>query len=260
MEFKNILLEYAEGIGILKINRPAVMNALNLETLDEIAVGIKRLEDNKEVKVIVVTGAGDKAFVAGADIAAMKQMSASDAEEFASQGHRCMAEIENCTKPVIAAVNGFALGGGTELALACDFVYASESAKFGLPEVKLGIFPGFGGTQRLPRIIGAARARELIFSGRVISAKDAYEYGFVNKVVPPGDLMNEVMNVAKEIAANGLVAIGFAKHATNVGGGKEFDKGLELERENFHKCFKTDDRVEGMAAFLEKRKPNFKGK
>ena len=260
MEFKNILLEYAEGVGILKINRPAVMNALNLETVDEIAIGIKRLEDNKEVKVIVVTGAGDKAFVAGADIAAMKQMSVSDAEEFASQGHRCMSEIENCTKPVIAAVNGFALGGGTELALACDFVYASENAKFGLPEVKLGIFPGFGGTQRLPRIIGAARARELIFSGRMISAKDAYEYGFVNRVVPAGELMNEVMNVAKEIAGNGLVAIGFAKNSTNIGGGREFEKGLELERENFHKCFKTEDRLEGMSAFLDKRKPNFKGR
>ncbi len=260
MEFKNVALEYSEGIGILKINRPAVMNALNLETLDEIAIGIKKLEDNKEVKVIVVTGAGDKAFVAGADIAAMKTMSAEDSEEFASQGHRCMAEIENCTKPVIAAVNGFALGGGTELALACDFVYASENSKFGLPEVKLGIFPGFGGTQRLPRVIGAARARELIFSGRMISAKDAYDYGFVNKVVAADQLMTEVMKVAKEIAANGPVAVGYAKHAINVGGGREFDTGLEIERENFFKCFKSDDRLEGMTAFLEKRKPNFKGK
>lgn len=260
MEFKNILLEHAEDVGILKVNRPTVMNALNLETLDEIAIGIKRLEDNKEVKVIVVTGAGEKAFVAGADIAAMKQMSAADAEEFASQGHRCMAEIEQCTKPVIAAVNGFALGGGTELALACDFVYASANAKFGLPEVKLGIFPGFGGTQRLARVVGMARARELIFSGRMISAEQAYEYGLVNKVVPADQLLMEVMSVAKEIAANGLVAVGLAKHAMNVGGGKEFDKGLGLERENFSKCFKSDDRLEGMTAFLEKRKPNFKGK
>jgi enoyl-CoA hydratase len=260
MEFKNIALEYSEGIGILKINRPDVMNALNLDTLREMSVGIKKLDDNKEARVIVVTGSGEKAFVAGADIAAMKKMSAEDAEEFADQGHHVMAEIENCVKPVIAAVNGFALGGGTELALACDFVYASEKAKFGLPEVKLGVFPGFGGTQRLSRVVGMARARELIYSGRVISAQEALEIGLVNKVVPPDQLMNEVMNVAKEIASNGMLAVGFAKDAINRGTGKEFEKGLELERENFFKCFKTDDRVEGMTAFLEKRKANFKGK
>ncbi len=260
MEFKNILIEQGEGVGILKINRSNVMNALNLETLREMSVGIKKLEDNREVKVIVITGAGEKAFVAGADIAAMKEMSLDDADEFSDQGHHVMSTIESCTKPVIAAVNGFALGGGTELALACDFVYASDNAKFGLPEVKLGIFPGFGGTQRLPRMIGFALARELIFTGRMITAKEACEYGFVNKVVAPDQLMNEVMKVAKEIAANGMLAVGFAKHAINVGGGREFEKGLELERENFFSCFKTEDRIEGMTAFLEKKKPNFKGK
>lgn len=260
MEFKNIILEYAEEVGILKINRPQVMNALNLETLGEISVGVKKLEDNKEVKVIVITGSGDKAFVAGADIAAMKAMTASDADEFVSQGHRCMWEIENCTKPVIAAVNGFALGGGTELALACDFVYASMNAKFGLPEVKLGIFPGFGGTQRLPRVVGVSRARELIYSGKTITADEAYMWGLVSKVVPSEKLMDEVLKTAKEIAGNGPLAVGFAKHAINTGVGKNFDEGLDLERQTFFKCFETEDRTEGMKAFLEKKKPVFKGK
>lgn len=260
MEFRNIALEYSEGIGILKINRPDVMNALNHDTLREIAIGIKKLDDNNEVKVIVVTGAGEKAFVAGADIAAMKQMSADDADEFSDQGHHVMSEIENCDKPVIAAVNGFALGGGTELALACDFVYAAQNAKFGLPEVKLGIFPGFGGTQRLSRVVGIAKARELIYSGRMLAAQDAFNMGLVNKVVPQEQLMSEVMGVAKEIASNGMLAVGFAKNAINRGTSKELDEGLKLERENFFKCFKTDDRMEGMTAFLEKRKANFKGK
>lgn len=260
MEFKNIVLEYKEGVGILKINRPEVMNALNLETLDEISMGVKKLEDSKEVKVIVITGSGEKAFVAGADIAAMKEMTAEDADEFASQGHRCMLEIENCTKPVIAAVNGYALGGGTELALACDFIYASDNAKFGLPEVKLGIFPGFGGTQRLPRTVGVSRARELIFSGKTIAAEEALKWGLVSRVTSQGDLMNEVMNVAKVISNNGPLALGFAKHAINGGVGMTFDKGLDLERQAFHKCFETEDRLEGVTAFLEKRKPNFRGK
>lgn len=260
MEFKNITLEYKEGVGILTVNRPDVLNALNLETLDEISVGIKKLDDNKEVKVIVITGSGEKAFVAGADIAAMKEMTAEDADEFASQGHRCMTEIENCTKPVIAAVNGFALGGGTELALACDFIYASENAKFGLPEVKLGIFPGFGGTQRLPRSVGVSRARELIFSGKTIGAEEALKWGLVSRVTSQGELMSEVMKAAKDISGNGPLAVGFAKHAINGGVGIAFDKGLDLERQTFHKCFETEDRQEGMTAFLEKRKANFRGK
>ncbi len=260
MEFKNIILEYKEGMGILKVNRPHVMNALNLDTLDEISIAIKKLEDNKEVKVIVITGAGEKAFVAGADISAMNKMTADDADEFASQGHRCMSEIENCTKPVIAAVNGFALGGGTELALACDFIYASENAKFGLPEVKLGIFPGFGGTQRLPRAIGVSRARELIFSGRTIDAQEAYRLGLINKITSQQNLMEEVTKTAKEIMNNGPVALSLAKHAINKGIDLTLKTGLDIERQAFHKCFETEDRREGMSAFLEKRNANFKGK
>lgn len=260
MNFKNILLEQRDTVGVLTINRPKMLNSLDLETLSEIAVGVKTLEDNKEVKAIIITGSGDRAFVAGADIATMKTMTAADADEFISQGHRCMLEIENCTKPVIAAVNGFALGGGTELALACDFVYASVNAKFGLPEVKLGIFPGFGGTQRLPRAVGVSRARELIFSGKSITADEAYMWGLVSKVVPADKLMNEVMNAAKEIANNAPLAVGFAKHAINIGLSKSFDKGLDLERQTFFKCFETLDRKEGMTAFIEKRKPQFKGR
>jgi len=260
MELKNILLEYSEGIGVLKINRPDVMNALNLETVKDISVGIKKLEDNREVKVIIVTGSGEKAFVAGADIAAMKEMSEDNAEEFAEQGHHCMQIIEECSKPVIAAVNGYALGGGTELALACDFIYAAQNARFGLPEVKLGIFPGFGGTQRLPRAVGMPRARELIFSGKMITAQEAFEWGMVNKVVPSDQLMNEATAVAKEIAANGIVAVGLAKRSVNIALRKYFVEGLEFERRTFVEAFKTDDRLEGMSAFLEKRKPEFKGR
>jgi enoyl-CoA hydratase len=260
MEFKNILLEFSDDMGILKINRPTVMNALNLETVKDIFIGIKKLEENKGVKVIIITGNAEKVFVAGADIAAMKEMSKDDAEEFSEQGHRCMQLIEECSKPVIAAVNGYALGGGTELALACDFIYASDNAKFGLPEVKLGIFPGFGGTQRLPRAVGMPRSRELIFTGRIITAQEAFEWGMVNKVVPREELMNEVRKVATEIAANGIVAVGLAKRSVNVALRKFYIEGMEFERKTFVECFTTNDRLEGMSAFLEKRKPDFKGR
>jgi enoyl-CoA hydratase len=258
VEFKNIITEITDGIGYLIINRPEAMNALNQETLGEIAVGLKKLAEDKNVRAIVITGQGEKAFVAGADVEALSKMKAEDAWEFISQGHRCLATIEECSKPVIAAVNGFALGGGLELALACDFIYACVKAKFGLPEVKLGIFPGFGGTQRLPRLIGAAQAKELIFTGRMIDAQEAYRLGIINKIVPEKALMEEVRALIKEISANSLAAVGLAKYSINAGDTKDLDQGLNIERDNFHKSFQAEDREEGFKAFLEKRRPNFK--
>ncbi|MBT3182366.1 MAG: hypothetical protein HN337_07665 [Deltaproteobacteria bacterium] len=260
MEFKNILTETKAQVGIIKINRPKVLNALNLETVGELEFAIKKMDDDVNTRVLVITGEGDKAFVAGADIAAMKEMNESHASEFAEQGHRCMNSIGYATKPVIAAVNGFALGGGTELAISCDMILASESAKFGLPEVKLGLFPGFGGTQRLPRLIGASRAREMIFTGGIIDAKLAYEWGLASKLFPAASFMNDVMAIAEKIAENGPVAISMAKRVANDGLGMHFADGLKNEEEHFPKLFASKDRIEGLSAFLEKRKPNFEGK
>jgi enoyl-CoA hydratase len=207
-----------------------------------------------------MTGAGDKAFIAGADIEAMVEMDKNDASNFVHIGHDAMRTIEECTKPVIAMVNGYALGGGTETAMACDFVYASESAKFGLPEVSLGIFPGFGGTQRLPRYIGEQRAKELIFTGRMLTATDAYNWGIVNKVVPAEQLLEETIKLAHEIIKRGQVAVRLAKRAINQGMYQPLREGLEIERDTFIECFASSDRKEGMKAFIERREPEFKGK
>lgn len=259
MNFKNVLIENVEGLGWLTINRPAQLNALNMETVGEIAVAVRQLEDDRAVKAIAITGAGEKAFVSGADIAAMREMTPAQAEEFAEQGHHCMRAIEGCGKAVIAAVNGFALGGGTELALACDIIYAAETAKFGLPEVKLGLYPGFGGTQRLPRLVGAARAREMIFSGRVLGAQQAAAIGLVNRVVPAAELKPEVTKLAREIMGNGPVAVALAKKLIHDGMNLPLKDALENERANFSKIFRTKDHQEGLTAFLEKRPPAFRG-
>jgi len=260
MEYKNIIVENKDNIGTLTINRPKALNALNVDTLNEIIQGVKELEANNSVNVIIVTGSGDKAFIAGADIAAMKEMNKSDAERFAHIGHHAMKSLRDCEKPVIAMVNGFALGGGTETAIACDFIYASEKAKFGLPEVALGIFPGFGGTQRLPRHIGEQRAKELIFSGRMMSAQEAYDWGIVNKVCPPEKLLEETLAIAGEICKKGQVAVRMAKRAVNRGLCERLDQAMEIERDTFAECFNTEDRKEGMAAFLEKREARFKNR
>ncbi len=260
MDFKNILLSFEGEIGILTINRPKALNALNMETLQEIQMGIEEAKGHSEMKVLILTGSGEKAFVAGADIAEMRGMNSIEALNFSKLGHLTLRMIQDLDRPVIAAVNGYALGGGTEVALACDFIYASENARFGLPEVTLGIFPGFGGTQRLPRLIGKGRAKELIFTGRMITAQEAYQMGIVNQVFPQVSLMEETKKVALQIAANGAIGVKLAKMVVDTGYNMDLTEACNLESYAFGIGFATEDQKEGMTAFLEKRKPIFKGK
>jgi enoyl-CoA hydratase len=260
MDFKNVLVEVKENVAVVTINREAKLNALNTETILELTCLFEGLANQNDVKCIILTGAGNKAFVAGADISEMANMSVLDAKEFANRGHRLMNTIENMPVPVIAAVNGYALGGGTEIALACDFIYASDKAKFGLPEVGLGVFPGFGGTQRLTKRVGPAKAKELILSGEMIDACKAYEFGIVNKVVEADKLMEETIAVAKKIASKAPFAIRLAKELIDVATNIDLKRGLKMEADYFSLCFATEDQKEGMKAFLEKRKAEFKGK
>ncbi len=260
MEYKNILLSFEGEIGILTINRPKALNALNIETLKEIQMGLQEVKDHPEIKVLILTGGGEKAFVAGADILEMKDMTSIEALNFSKLGHFTLKMIQDLDRPVIAAVNGFALGGGTEIALACDFIYASENARFGLPEVTLGIFPGFGGTQRLPRLIGKGRAKELILTGKMITAQEAFQMGMVNKVVPHASLMEETKKVASQISANGTIGVRLAKMVVDAGFNMDLTEACSLESYAFSLGFTTEDQKEGMTAFIEKRKPNFKGR
>ncbi len=259
MEYKNLIIETKDGIAIVKINRPKALNALNSETVNEIMLAAESLNENKEVKVVILTGEGDKAFVAGADILEMKPMNALEAMAFSQRGHKAFTKLENMNKPVIAAVNGYALGGGFEVALACDFIYASEKAKVGFPETTLGILPGFGGTQRTAKLIGLAKAKELIFTGKTITAQEAYKIGLVNKVVPHEELMNEVLSLAAKIKANGPVGVGLAKGCINRSLFLDMDSALTLEAKDFGLCFSTKDQKEGMTAFIEKRTPTYTG-
>jgi len=259
MEYKNLIVEVKDGIGILKINRPKALNALNTETVIEIKHAANELNTNKDIRVVILTGEGDKAFVAGADILEMKDMNALEGMAFANRGHEAFSVLENMGKPVIAAVNGFALGGGFELALACDFIYASDKARVGFPETTLGIHPGFGGTQRTAKLAGLAKAKELIFTGKMVTAQEAYEMGLINKVVPHDQLMNEVMAIAEKIKANGPVAIRLAKECINKSLSLDNKEGLMLEAKDFGLCFATKDQKEGMTAFVEKRKPTYTG-
>lgn len=260
MDFKNILLSFEGEIGILTINRPKALNALNMETLQEIQMGVEEVKGHSEMKVLILTGSGEKAFVAGADIAEMRGMSSIEALNFSKLGHLTLKMIQDLDRPVIAAVNGYALGGGTEVALACDFIYASENARFGLPEVTLGIFPGFGGTQRLPRLIGKGKAKELIFTGKMITAQEAFQMGIVNRIFPQASLMEETKKVALQIAANGAIGVKLAKMVVDTGYNMDLTEACNLESYAFGIGFTTEDQKEGMTAFLEKRKPIFKGK
>lgn len=260
MEYKNIDVKKEEGIATITISRPKALNALNTETLEELENVLEVLQNDDGVKVIVITGAGEKAFVAGADISEMKDMSVFEAKKFAELGQKVFRKIELMKKPVIAAVNGYALGGGCELALACDIRIASRNAKFGQPEVGLGIIPGFGGTQRLPRIVGVSKAKELIYTGDMIDAEEALRIGLISKVVEQDKLLEEAYGIAKKIMSKGLVAVSLAKEAINKSLEVDIDSGMEYEANAFAMCFGTQDQKEGMAAFLEKRAPKFEGR
>ncbi len=259
MELNNVTVEKEMDIAILSINRPKALNALNYETLSDISTAIRELGDDKEIGVVIITGAGEKAFVAGADIKEMKDMTPLEARKFMQFGQSVFNGVENLPKPTIAAVNGYALGGGCELAISCDMVLASENAMFGLPEVGLGIHPGFGGTQRLPRLVGSAKAKELIFTGEMIDAEEALRIGLVNRLVPEGKLILEAKTLAQKILKNGQIAIRLAKSAINAGLNVPLEKGLAYEAETQGLAFSTQDKDEGLEAFLEKRKPKFKG-
>ena len=250
-------VENNAGVALLTINRPKAMNSLNAEVLSELFDTLQALEQDSEVKVVVLTGAGEKAFVAGADIAEMSGMSPTAASEFARKGQQVILYVEQMKKPVIAAVNGFALGGGLELAMACDFIYASDRAKMGLPEVTLGIMPGFGGTQNLARAIGPKRASELVFTGKIVTAQKLLEWGLINEVVPADELLSKVNEVATLIANVGLLGVAAAKDALVNGLNMGKADGFKFESTLFGNLFATKDQQEGMNAFLNKRKPAF---
>ena len=254
---KNIVVEIESNVAILKINRPKMLNALNTETLKELEEAFNSLEENKSVRVIVLTGEG-KAFVAGADISEMKDMSPEEARNFAAFGQKIFRKIETSEKPTIAAMNGFALGGGCELAMCCDIRLVSNKAKIGLPEVSLGITPGFAGTQRLPRIVGSAKAKELIFTAGTINAEEALEIGLVNRVIEDEELMEKAMEMANTIASRSFTAIKYAKKAVTTGSHVDMETANAIEADSFALCFASADQKEGMSAFLEKRKPKFK--
>ena len=259
MEYKNIIFKIEEQIATITFNRPEVLNALNEASLKEFSHAIDNVAENGDISVLILTGAGDKAFVAGADIKEFLTFNALKAKKFSEMGHGVVNKLQELPIPVIAAVNGFALGGGCEVVIACDFIYASENAMFGLPEINLGIIPGFGGTQRLPRLIGKNRAKEMIFTGKMIPAAEAQAMGLVNKVCAQDELMDDVLNVAKIIVAKGKVSLRAAKQAINTGMDVDLKTGCRIEIDAFAICLASPDAKEGTQAFLEKREADFKG-
>jgi len=259
MEYKNIIFQIEEQIATITFNRPKVLNALNEASLKEFSHAIDKVAEDEDIRVLILTGAGDKSFVAGADITEFLKFNALKAKIFSEMGHGIVSKLQELSIPVIGAVNGFALGGGCEVVIACDFIYASENAMFGLPEINLGIIPGFGGTQRLPRLVGKNRAKEMIFTGKMISAAEAQAMGLVNKVCVQDQLMDEVLNVAKIIVSKGKISLRAAKQAINTGMDVDLKTGCRVEIDAFAICLASPDAKEGAQAFLEKRAPDFKG-
>jgi enoyl-CoA hydratase len=259
-EFQNIKLEKKNQIAYITIDRPKVLNALNMATMQEIKQAFADAKQDVDVRVVILTGAGEKAFVAGADIGELSQHTPVSAKEYTHQGQAILDAIENLGKPVIACINGFALGGGCELAMACTLRLASENAKLGQPEEKLGLIPGYGGTQRLPRLVGKGVAMQLVLTGEMISAQEAHRIGLVNEVVPAGELIARAEAIAAKIIANAPLAIQYAIEAVNHGLDLTLADGLFLEATLFGVCCSTEDKNEGTKAFLEKRPAQFKGK
>lgn len=254
--FKNIICNKQGNIYVIKLAREKYLNALNKEVLDELNQAIDNLINDDEIYVGIITGQG-KAFVAGADIAQMKDMSFEEARKFSKIGNDLFRKIENCDKPIIAGINGFCLGGGLELAMCCDIRLGSPKAKFGQVEVNLGIIPGFGGTQRLSRLVGIGKAKELTYTAQIIKAEEALEINLINKIVKEEDLLEECINMAKSIASKGQLAVRYAKNAINKGYEMDLDSGINLESNLFGLCFASYDQEEGMSAFLEKREAKF---
>lgn len=256
---ENILCEMRGRIALVTINRPKVLNALNRQTMVELKAVVEQLALSRETGAVILTGSGEKAFVAGADIAEMQSMSALEGRDWGKFSQSVFNSIENLSQPVIAAVNGYALGGGCELAMSCDIRIASENARFGQPEVLLGVIPGFAGTQRLPRLVGKGRAKELLFTGEQIDAAEALRIGLVNRVTPKETLLETAFAMAETILSRGPVAVKLCKAAVNEGLDMDFESAQAYEAEAFGLCFATTDQKEGMKAFVEKRKPQFTG-
>jgi len=256
----NLLYEKRSGIGYVTLNRPKVLNALNTPTWKDLRTAFEDARDDAAVRGVILTGAGDKAFIAGADIGELAHATAIEAERSSRVGQEVLDLIENLGKPVIAAINGFALGGGCETAMACTIRIAVEYAKFGQPEVKLGLLPGGGGTQRLPRLVGKGRALQLILSGGMISAQEAWRIGLVNEVVPAADLIPRAEAILKEIVANAPIAVKYSLEAVNKGINTSQSEGFALEASYFGLCAGTEDKKEGTSAFLGKRAPQFHGR
>jgi enoyl-CoA hydratase/carnithine racemase len=260
LTLENVLYEKRGGIAYVTVNRPKALNALNTPTWKDLRTAFEDARDDLAVRGVILTGAGDKAFIAGADITELAHTGAVEAEQSSRFGQEVLDLVENLGKPVIAAVNGFALGGGCETAMACTIRIAAEGAKFGQPEVKLGLLPGGGGTQRLPRLVGKGRALQLLLTGEMISAQEAYRIGLVNEVAPAADLIPRAEAILKQIAANAPIAVAFALEATNKGMETSQSEGLRLEAAYFGLCAATEDKQEGTTAFLEKRPPQFLGR
>ncbi len=259
-QFQNLKFETKNQIAYVTVSRPKVLNALNADTMGELQTAFSLVKNDDGIRVAILTGDGEKAFIAGADINELSTLGPVDGKEFAQRGQAVLDLIENCGKPVIACVNGFALGGGCEIAMACTMRLASENAKFGQPEVKLGIIPGYGGTQRLPRLVGKGRAMQLVLSGEMINAQEAHRIGLVNDVAPLGELLMRAEALAAKIIANGPLACRYAMEAVNKGMEMTLQEGLFLEASLFGVSCATEDKAEGTKAFLEKRPAHFQGK
>lgn len=260
MEFKYVIYEKSEGIATITLNRPEALNAFSKEVIEEVLQAIEDVRNDENVHVLVLTGAGEKAFSAGADIKAMIGMTALKARELSFMGEKLCVALENSEKPVIAAINGYALGGGLEVAMSCDFRIASENARMGQTEINIGLIPGWGGTQRLTRLVGVAKAKELVYTGKMIDARTAEQIGLVNMVVPADKFREIVRQFALELVAKAPVALKVAKALINKGSEISLDAALALEREGFGVVASSEDLQEGVKAFTEKRKPIFKGK